>query len=140
MLTDQDVAGLIDALDLTSIPACPLCLFDFAWTMHEGKLDRRLLGRTCRWMWPDIEDDVRAAVVRARMRELPHSEEGLRDVVENGHRGVVARGVVTALARRLADEFDQRSGGYTGRYDSRRTKGTGSDPKGDPRSARPESR
>jgi hypothetical protein len=57
-------------------------------------------------VWPEIESAVHAAVVAARIREAPHAEQALDDVEERGRRGLVARRVVPALARRLADELD----------------------------------
>jgi hypothetical protein len=106
VLTEQAAAELVESLELDGIPVCPMCLFDLAWTMHTGKIERGLVRRTCSWVWPEIADAVRSAVLAARMREVPHAEDALDDMTERGGRGVVARRVVTVLARRLADERD----------------------------------
>ena len=106
MLTEQAAAEVVESLELEAVPVCAMCLFDLAWTMHTGKPDHGLGRRTCSWVWPEIEGAVRAAVVAAQMREVPHAEEALDDMTKRRGRGVVARRVVTVLARRLADELD----------------------------------
>jgi hypothetical protein len=105
VLTEQNAAEVVESLDLGAIPACPLCLFDLAWTMHTGTAERGLVRRTCSWVWPEIEGAVDAAVRAARMHEVPHAEKALDDIRERGGRGLVARRVVMVLARRLADQF-----------------------------------
>ena len=57
-------------------------------------------------MWADIREAVGAAVVEARMREVPHAEDALRDLAERGPRGIVAHHVLGRLAEALADELD----------------------------------
>ncbi|MDQ3875919.1 MAG: hypothetical protein M3322_10325 [Actinomycetota bacterium] len=96
----------------TRIPVCPLCLLDLVWATHKGISDPAVVRRTASWMWPDIRGAVHAVVLRARMREIPHAEEALRDVTERGDRGVVARRIVTVLARRLADDYDRRQSAW----------------------------
>jgi hypothetical protein len=109
VLTDAAAADLVDTLELERIPYCPMCFFDLAWAMHTGGSLRGLVRSTTLWVWPDISDAVQAVVVRARMRDVPHAEEALRDLTERKAGGVLARRVFTALARRLADEIERNS-------------------------------
>jgi hypothetical protein len=104
-MREPAATALVEALDLSQIPLCLMCFFDLAWAKHQGSVPRGLLGRTIRSVWPEIEDGVRAAVVAARMREVPHAEDALRDLDERGPRGLVARGVVDRVADELADEM-----------------------------------
>jgi hypothetical protein len=106
MLTEQTAAEFVDSLDLRGVPFCPLCLFDLAWALHTEKTRTGgLLRWTCAWMWEDIGDPVEEAVLCARMSEVAHAEDALRDVRERGAGGLVARRIVLLLARRLAAEF-----------------------------------
>jgi hypothetical protein len=107
VLSEQAAIDLIESLELDDIPVCAMCLFDLAWAMHTGSRSRhRLLWSTCSRVWPEIADGIRVAVGRARMREVPHAEDALRDMAGRDHRGVFARRVVSELARRLANEFE----------------------------------
>jgi KaiC/GvpD/RAD55 family RecA-like ATPase len=108
---EQGIADFVETLPLGDVPVCPMCLFDLAWAMHTDEVDRALVRRTIRWVWPEVEEAVRRVIVAARMRELPHAENALRDIEERGSRGVVAREVVTVLARRPADDFSRPGGG-----------------------------
>jgi hypothetical protein len=105
VLTKQTAAEFVESLELERLPACPMCLFDLAWAMHEGRSVTGLLRRTISWVWPEIEEAVHVIVARARMRELPHAEAALRDLRSNGSRGLLAREIIMGLARRLAAEF-----------------------------------
>jgi hypothetical protein len=96
---------LADQLDLDGLPMCPMCLFDFAWEIHEGRAKPSTLPRTVNWTWPDLEDALKDAVVGARMREVMHAEAALRDLDERGRRSPLVRVVVDRLARQLASEF-----------------------------------
>lgn len=93
-------------IDLDRVPVCPMCLFDLAWEMHQGrKPSRGLVARTVDWVWMESGDAVRAAVVRARMEERPFAEEALLELEAEGWRGGFAEAVVWRLARGLAEEM-----------------------------------
>jgi hypothetical protein len=82
------VLQLAAEIDLDSVPTCPMCLFDFAWEMHEGRTpSRSLLARTVDWVWMESGAGVRQVVVGARMEDRAFAEEALRDIELNGHRG-----------------------------------------------------
>ena len=110
MLSERTAAELIEAIDLDSLGACPLCLFDLAWQLHLGSVPSRgLVNRTSDWVWLEIDDSLRRAVVRLRMQEVPHAEDALYDLELNGSDGVLARAVVVRLAFGLAAELSRRS-------------------------------
>lgn len=110
MLSERTAAELIDSIDLDSLGACPLCLFELAWQLQEGRVPSRgLVSRTSDWVWLEIEDSLRQAVVRLRMREAPHAEDALYDLELNGSDGVLVRAVVVRLAFGLAAELSRRS-------------------------------
>jgi hypothetical protein len=103
VLSERTAAELIDELDLDRLGACPLCLFDLAWTLHRGRTPSHgLVNRTADWVWLEIEESLNAAVVSARMREVPHAEDALYDLELNGWRGILVRSVVLRLAFDLA--------------------------------------
>jgi hypothetical protein len=106
MLKEEEATTLVDRLRLDRVPSCPLCLLELAWAMREGRVTSALVRRTTSWVWPEIEDGVRAVLVAARMREVPHAEDALHDL-ERGTRGLLARQVVTALAWRLCQELQE---------------------------------
>jgi hypothetical protein len=99
---------LADQLDLDEIPACPMCLFDLAWEIHEERMRPGTLTRTVNWVWPEIEEAVEAVVLQARMREVMYAEDALNDLVERGVRSRLVRVVVERLARAMADDFTSR--------------------------------
>jgi hypothetical protein len=110
VLSERTAAELIEAIDLDSLGACPLCLFDLAWQLHEGRIPSRgLVNRTTDWVWLEIDESLRRAVVRLRMQEVPHAEDALYDLELNGSDGVLARAVVVRLAFGLAAELSRRS-------------------------------
>jgi hypothetical protein len=93
-------------VDLDGVPTCPMCLFDLAWEIHEGRTPSRgLVSRTVDWVWMESGAGVREAVVRARMEEHPFAEEALRDIEVNGHHGKFAEAVVWRLASEMAEEM-----------------------------------
>jgi hypothetical protein len=107
----KDAEAVVDQLDLETIPACPLCLLDLAWAMHEGRSGNEIAGKltkTCDWVWMEIDSEVEARLARLAMRGAPHAAEAARDVRLNAWRGRVVRVLVTRLARRIADELDSR--------------------------------
>ena len=109
MLSERTAAELIEAIDLDSLGACPLCLFDLAWQLHTGRIPSRgLVNRTSDWVWLEIEESLKRAVVRLRMQEVPHAEDALYDLELNGSDGVLARAVVVRLAFSLAGEMSRR--------------------------------
>ena len=98
----------IDELDLDRLGACPLCLFDLAWTLREGRRPTHgLINRTADWVYLEIEKSLKSAVVRARMREVPHAEDALYDLELNGWRGILVRAVVLRLAAEMAAEMSR---------------------------------
>jgi hypothetical protein len=110
VLSERTAAELVDAIDLDSLGACPLCLFDLAWQLHEGHIPSRgLVSRTVAWVWLEIEESLRQAVVQLRMQEVLHAEDALYDLELNGSRGLLARVVVQRLAFRFAVELSRRS-------------------------------
>jgi hypothetical protein len=103
------VLQLAAEIDLDSVPTCPMCLFDLAWEMREGRTPSRgLVARTVDWVWMESGEGVREAVVQARMEERSFAEEALRDIELNGHRGNFAEAVVWRLATELANEMRSR--------------------------------
>jgi hypothetical protein len=100
------VLQLATEIDLGGVPACPMCLFDLAWEIHEGRTPSGgLVGRTTNWVWMESGVGVREAVVRARMEEHPFAEDALRDIEVNGHHGKFAEAVVWRLASEMAEEM-----------------------------------
>jgi hypothetical protein len=102
---------IVEQLDLETIPACPMCLFELAWAMHEGRPSGETaatLTTTCDWVWMEIDSEVEARLARLAMRGVPHAEEAVGDVRRNGWRSRVVRVLVSRLARRLADDLDSR--------------------------------
>ncbi len=110
MVLDKRAAGeFVDELDLELLPACPMCLFDVACALAEGRrVWPATVTRTVSWVWPEIADAVRAQVVNARMYEAPGAEDALRDLDENGARSKLARAIVEQLAERMAGEIRER--------------------------------
>jgi hypothetical protein len=101
---------LAATIDLTGVPVCGLCLMELTEELRHGRRPSpALVRRTVDWVWMESGKAVREAVVRARMEERPFAEEALRDIDENGWRGLFAEAIVLRLARQLADEF----GAYT---------------------------
>ena len=93
-------------IDIDALQACPLCLWDLAWEIHQGRTPSpTLVSQTADWVWMESGDAVKEAVVRARMEERPLAEEGLRDLELNGWRGRFAETVVWRLASELAEEM-----------------------------------
>jgi hypothetical protein len=79
---------------------------ELAWELREGRRPSgRLVARTVSWVWPEMEDSLKAAVVQARMRELPGAEDALHDLDARAWRSPIVRVVVERLARRLAAEM-----------------------------------
>jgi hypothetical protein len=106
VLSERTAAEFIDELDLDRLGACPMCLFDLAWTLREGRRPSHgLVNRTADWVWLEIEESLKSAVVRARMREVPHAEDALYDLELNGWHGILVRAVVLRLASQMADEM-----------------------------------
>jgi hypothetical protein len=96
-------------IDLGGVPTCPMCLFDLAWEIHQGrKPSRGLISRTVDLVWMESGEGVRGAAVRARMDERPGAEEALRDLELNGWRGKFAEAVVWRIAVELAEEMSSR--------------------------------
>ena len=106
MLSERTAVELIDELDLDRLGACPMCLFDLAWTLREGhRPSQGLVNRTADWVWLEIEESLKSAVVKARMREVPHAEDALYDLQLNGWEGTLVRAVVLRLASEMAEEM-----------------------------------
>jgi hypothetical protein len=100
---------IVDRLDLNTIPACPLCLLELAWAMHENRPKNAIAAKlttTCDWVWMEIDAEVEARLARLGMRGVPHAAEAARDVRINAWRSRVVRVLVARLARRMADEMD----------------------------------
>jgi hypothetical protein len=96
-------------LDVETIPVCAMCLFDVAWPMSQGRrVHPSTVTRTVRWIWLESEDAFRAALVRARMRELPGAEDALRDLEQHGVRSAVVRAIVVRHAELMAEEIAER--------------------------------
>ena len=106
VLSERTAAELSDEIDLATLGACPLCLFDLAWELIPT---RQLVNRTADWVYLEIEDALRQAVTRSRMREVPYAEDALYDLEVNGSRGLLVRAVVERLAAALAAEMSRRS-------------------------------
>jgi hypothetical protein len=108
VLSERTAAEFIDELDLDRLGACSMCLFDLAWALREGRRPTHgLVNRTADWVWLEIEDTLKSAVVRARMREVPHAEDALYDLELNGWEGVLMRAVVLRLASEMAAEMSR---------------------------------
>jgi hypothetical protein len=108
VLSERTAAEFIDELDLDRLGACSMCLFDLAWTLREGRRPTHgLVNRTADWVWLEIEESLTSAVVRARMREVPHAEDALYDLELNGWEGILVRAVVLRLASEMAAEMSR---------------------------------
>jgi hypothetical protein len=106
----QAALELAAEIDLDGVPTCPLCLWELAWKIRDGERPSpSLVARTADWVWRESGEAVRAAVVRARMQEVPFAEEALRDLDVNGCDGAFARAIVLRLSRELAGELDPYS-------------------------------
>ena len=109
MIDWKAAEAIVDRLDLDTIPACQMCLFELAWAMHKGRPKNQIAAKlttTCDWVWMEIDAEVEARLSRLGMRGVPHAAEAARDVRLNAWRSRVVRVLVTRLARRLADELD----------------------------------
>ena len=96
----------IDELDLDRLGACPMCLLDLAWTLCKGRRPSHgLVNRTADWVWLEIEESLKSAVMSGRMREVPHAEDALYDLELNGWEGILVRAVVLRLASEMAAEM-----------------------------------
>lgn len=83
MVGEHAARAFAAELDTEGLPACPLCLWELAWAIFRRDAVRRtLVARTAEWLWPDIDDALRAAVVNARMREVAGAEHALRELDE----------------------------------------------------------
>jgi hypothetical protein len=108
VLSERTAVEFIDELDLDRLGACPMCLIDLAWTLSEGRRPTHgLVNRTADWVWLEIEESLKAAVVKARMREVPHAEDALYDLELNGWEGILVRAVVLRLASEMANELSR---------------------------------
>ena len=108
MLSERTAAEFIDELDLDRLGACPMCLFDLAWTLREGRRPTHgLVNRTADWVYLEIKATLKTAVVRARMHEVPHADDALYDLELNGWRGILVRSIVLRLASGMADEMSR---------------------------------
>jgi hypothetical protein len=108
VLSERTAVEFIDELDLDRLGACPMCLFDLAWTLREGRRPTQgLVNRTADWVWLEIEESLTSAVVRARMREVPHAEDALYDLELNAWEGILVRAVVLRLASEMANEMSR---------------------------------
>ena len=109
MIDWKAAEAIVDRLDLDSIPACPMCLFELAWAMHKGRSGNAIastLTTTCDWVWMEIDAQVEARLARLAMRGVRHAAEAARDVRLNGWQSRLVRVLVLRLARRMADELD----------------------------------
>jgi hypothetical protein len=104
---DKRIAeAFADELDLDRIPYCSACMLELAWIIAEGgRPHPSTVGRIADWTWAEIEGELRAQVVRLRMREVLHAEDALNDIEQRAFRGRLARVVVTRLAERMAKEI-----------------------------------
>jgi len=102
---------IVDRVDLETVPACAMCLFELAWVMHERRPSREIaavLATTCDWIWLEADSEIEARLARLTMRGVPHAEDATRDVRLKGCESRVVRILVARLARRMADEMDSR--------------------------------
>ena len=61
MLSERTAAEVIDELDLDRLGACPMCLFDLAWTLREGRRPTHgLVNRTADWVFLEIEESLKS--------------------------------------------------------------------------------
>ena len=108
MIDWKAAEAIVDRLDLDTIPACAMCLFELAWAMHKNRPRNEIVGKlttTCDWVWMEIDSEVEARLARLAMRDVPHAAEAARDVRLNAWRSRVVRVLVARLARRMADEL-----------------------------------
>jgi hypothetical protein len=101
--------AIVDKLDVDTIPACSMCLFELAWAMHKGRSGNAIastLTTTCDWVWMEIDAEVEARLARLAMLGVPRAEEVVCDVRLNGWHSRLVRVLVSRLARRMADELD----------------------------------
>ena len=109
MIDWKAAEAIVERLDLGTIPACSMCLFELAWAMHKRRSSSEIaatLTTTCDWVWMEIDAEVEARLARLGMRGVPHAAEAVRDVRLNAWHSRVVRVLVARLARRMADELD----------------------------------
>lgn len=110
MLDKARADEFAEALALDEVAACPLCLLELAWDIRDGKTPHwQTVARVASWTWPEISESLVAAVVEARMREVPSAEDALRDLREREDRTPLARAVVLRLAAELAGDLTHTS-------------------------------
>ena len=103
MIDWKAAEAIVERLDLDTIPACQLCLFELAWAMHKGRSGNQIAATvttTCDWVWMEIDAEVEARLARLGMRKVPHAAEAARDVRLNAWRSRVVR----VLVARVRDE------------------------------------
>lgn len=109
MLDKARAEQLAEELDTDSVFACSACLFDLAWSIYQGeRLHWQTIGATARTTWFEMAASLEAAVVEARMREVPFAEDGLADLRERTFQSALARAVVHRLAVGMAEEIASR--------------------------------
>jgi hypothetical protein len=112
MLDEALVADLLERIDISQLGACPLCLFDAAWKMHDGRPPREVAGAittASNWTWWEIEDSLRRELARLRMRGVESAVDALADLDARGWRSRLVRRTVERLATAMADEMAQTS-------------------------------
>ena len=108
VLSPATVNDILERIDLGAPPACPMCLFHLACAIDNGQSARRiggLLNRTTRWVWEEIDVELRAQLARLQMRGVVGAADALNDVNAHGWRSRVVRAVVERLARAMAEEM-----------------------------------
>ena len=98
---------LAETLDLEGVPVCAACLLELAWKIRDGeRIWPATVTHIAGWIWGESGEAIHAAVVRARMQEVPFAEDALSELAEKGFRSSFARALVLRLARELADDLD----------------------------------
>jgi hypothetical protein len=112
VLTEEEVAALVQLLELDLRRVCPLCLAFVVDPLEHGDSDGA--ARALRRMTPEIWDDGLLDQALPAMRRLadggvPHARDALAELERRGGRSRVARTIVRRLAVELAEALRRQS-------------------------------
>jgi hypothetical protein len=112
MLSDAHIADLLPRIDVDGLGACPMCLFNAAWSMYQEEPPRRVAGAVttaANWTWGEIQHNLRRELIRLRAEAARGAEEALADLDERGWRSRLVRRIVERLAGDMALDIASRA-------------------------------
>jgi hypothetical protein len=106
VLSQAEVAAVVERLELDLHRVCPLCLCFVVDPLE--RRDAEGVARALRRMTPDIWDDGLAEQALSAMRglvdaDVPHAREALAELEQSAGRSRVARAIVRRLAGELSE-------------------------------------